>query len=277
MTALHRPSTPIYFASSSRNKYEDYKFLLGQYAPLQWAKMTLDEIQTLSSDILIRQKIKLAEEKLPYLAFLVEQTGLFIDGWNELPGNVTGMLMDTVGNKGLCKMLQGFDDRAATAVTDLGYHADSGHVHVYRGVVKGTIAPEPRGTGGFGWDAIFIPAGESKTFAQMSLEKKNSLSTRMLAVSEFYKSVLDDTTQAGAVAKNRVQFRQLLLKHFTVSELKALCFDLNFDQENVLPSGAVKREQAIALILHCDHRSMVSELLALCRQQRPRVTWPEIV
>jgi XTP/dITP diphosphohydrolase len=52
----------------------------------------------------------------------------------------------------------------------------------FEGVLKGTIIKEKRGTGGFGYDPIFVPEGETKTLAEMTMSEKNSLSHRARAI-----------------------------------------------------------------------------------------------
>ena len=71
----------------------------------------------------------------------------------------------------------------ATVVTALGY-ADATGVRVFQGTVDGSLATEPRGTSGFGYDAIFIPGsdGSHRTYAQMTSEEKNKISHRRRAV-----------------------------------------------------------------------------------------------
>jgi XTP/dITP diphosphohydrolase len=50
-----------------------------------------------------------------------------------------------------------------------------------RGETRGTIAPEPRGAGGFGWDVLFVPEASERTFAEMSGEEKDRISHRRRA------------------------------------------------------------------------------------------------
>jgi len=50
------------------------------------------------------------------------------------------------------------------------------------GRVEGTILESPRGTGGFGYDPLFVPRGMRKTYAELPVEEKNRLSHRALAV-----------------------------------------------------------------------------------------------
>jgi XTP/dITP diphosphohydrolase len=54
--------------------------------------------------------------------------------------------------------------------------------YFFEGIVEGEIAEKNTGNQGFGYDPIFIPAGYSQTFAEMSLEEKNSISHRSIAV-----------------------------------------------------------------------------------------------
>jgi XTP/dITP diphosphohydrolase len=54
--------------------------------------------------------------------------------------------------------------------------------HVFEGVVEGTIINEKRGDFGFGYDPVFIPKGYTKTFAEMTMDEKSTLSHRAIAV-----------------------------------------------------------------------------------------------
>lgn len=54
--------------------------------------------------------------------------------------------------------------------------------HQFEGLVQGTILKERRGIGGFGYDSVFLPHGYKKTFAEMSMEEKNRISHRAIAI-----------------------------------------------------------------------------------------------
>lgn len=54
----------------------------------------------------------------------------------------------------------------------------------FEGEMRGTIATERRGTGGFGYDQIFLPEGYDLTYAQISEEEKNAISHRHRAVAQ---------------------------------------------------------------------------------------------
>ncbi len=112
---------------------------------------------------------------------LVDDTGLSIQAWNGLPGALVAWFLDTVGPQGILAMAAGLADRRATVTTALGY-ADAAGVRIFQGAVSGSLAAEPRGSNGFGYDAIFVPGSGNRTFAEMASQEKNQVSHRRLAV-----------------------------------------------------------------------------------------------
>ena len=59
---------------------------------------------------------------------------------------------------------------SVTAKTQIGY-CDGREIHVFEGVIEGTVPPVPAGPPDFQWDCVFIPNGHSVTFAEMGSEK----------------------------------------------------------------------------------------------------------
>jgi XTP/dITP diphosphohydrolase len=72
--------------------------------------------------------------------------------------------------------------RTARFVAALALVLPDGTIHRAEGIVEGTIADAPRGNGGFGYDPIFIPQGETRTFAEFPEDEKNCTSHRARAV-----------------------------------------------------------------------------------------------
>jgi XTP/dITP diphosphohydrolase len=58
----------------------------------------------------------------------------------------------------------------------------NGKEKIFEGICKGTIIAERRGDSGFGYDPVFIPEGSAKTFAEMTMEEKNTFSHRKKAM-----------------------------------------------------------------------------------------------
>ncbi|NBQ47219.1 MAG: non-canonical purine NTP pyrophosphatase, partial [Sphingobacteriia bacterium] len=81
----------------------------------------------------------------------------------------------------LLESLKNVSSRKARFVTVITLIVQ-GTQHVFEGEVSGTIAHEPRGNTGFGYDPLFIPTGYRSTFAELGPELKNTISHRAIAV-----------------------------------------------------------------------------------------------
>ncbi len=119
---------------------------------------------------------------------LFEDTSLYFQAWNDLPGALVRWFLDTIGCEGICKMMSIFDDRTAYAESVVGIF-DGKKLITAEGRVKGTIPQKPRGDLGFGWDPIFIPNGQDKTYGEMTSEEKSIGSMRKIAL-EKLRSIL---------------------------------------------------------------------------------------
>ncbi|MCS6876769.1 MAG: RdgB/HAM1 family non-canonical purine NTP pyrophosphatase [Geminicoccaceae bacterium] len=73
-------------------------------------------------------------------------------------------------------------DRRAAFVAAICLAWPDGHSECAEGRVEGEIAPEPRGERGFGYDPLFVPEGETRTFGEMLAEEKEALSHRARAM-----------------------------------------------------------------------------------------------
>jgi len=72
----------------------------------------------------------------------------------------------------------------ASFVTAISLTLKENHHITFLGKISGTVSLEPKGTNGFGYDPIFIPENNIKTFAEMSLEEKNFISHRKIAITK---------------------------------------------------------------------------------------------
>jgi XTP/dITP diphosphohydrolase len=112
-----------------------------------------------------------------------DDSGLFIDSLGGFPGVYSSYVHKTVGNGGILKLMRDEKDRRATFKTVVGLLIPGEGLSLFRGECGGAISDEERGRQGFGYDPIFIPDGKNSTFAEMSLDEKNGISHRNMAVS----------------------------------------------------------------------------------------------
>ncbi len=117
-----------------------------------------------------------------------DDSGLEIDALGGAPGvysaRYAGEAHDSEKNMAkVLEQLQGEENRAARFRTAIALILD-GKEHLFEGEIKGRIIEERRGAGGFGYDPIFIPDGETRTFAEMSDAQKNGISHRARAVAK---------------------------------------------------------------------------------------------
>lgn len=114
---------------------------------------------------------------------IVDDTGLFIDGLGGFPGPYAAYVMDSIGNAGILKLMEGISVRNARFTTGIAY-ADERGIEVFTGTLEGKIATSPRGNNGFGYDPIFELG--TKTLAEISIGEKSRISHRALALSAFH-------------------------------------------------------------------------------------------
>ena len=115
-----------------------------------------------------------------------DDTGLEVDALGGEPGvrsarYATDGHDDEANKRLLLERLSGVENRAAQFRTAVALILD-GEEYLFEGIVRGTIATEQHGEGGFGYDPLFYPEGGDRTFAQMSGEEKNAISHRGRAV-----------------------------------------------------------------------------------------------
>ena len=168
------------FVTTNEHKRREVQEILG--FKLERADLDLPEIQAIEPAEVASNKARAAREALgsPDLPVLVEDSGLMVDAWDGFPGALTKWLMRSVGNEGLLRMIAPDEDRSARAVCVVALAGADGTVRTFRGEVPGTLADGPRGTGGFGYDPVFIPEWSSMTYAEMG-EGKNRDSHRARA------------------------------------------------------------------------------------------------
>jgi len=161
----------------NRNKYEEMRKII---PTLEMVDMEYPEIQADALEDVVEFALNYLAERIDG-DFIIDDSGLFIDSLHGFPGVYSAYVFKTLGNEGILKLMEGVEDRRATfkTVAGLRFH---GQNFKFVGLCHGEISEEPRGTNGFGYDPIFIPEGEDRTFAEMSTEEKNRISHRGKAI-----------------------------------------------------------------------------------------------
>jgi XTP/dITP diphosphohydrolase len=168
----------LYFVSSNDEKYREIRGALADCGlELERVALDLPEIQSLNPAEVAAYKARKAFEHLGNGAVLVEDTGLAVNAWNGFPGALIKWVLGSIGEAGLCRQLDAWTDRSATATVVLCLF-DGHDLHTFTGQSTGVITPEPRGTFGFGWDSIFQPDGYPVTYGEMRREDKMKISMR---------------------------------------------------------------------------------------------------
>lgn len=169
----------IIFATTNEGKLKEAKDILKDF-DIHGAELPIEEIQSLDTKKVALEKARAYYKELQEPLF-IEDVALTFNGLNGLPGTYINDFSKALGNDGLIELLNGKTDRSAVALTTLVYIDESGE-QIFEGEVKGSIAESARGTNGFGWDPIFIPEGETRTFAELENDEKNKYSMRSLAL-----------------------------------------------------------------------------------------------
>jgi XTP/dITP diphosphohydrolase len=178
----------LIFASNNEHKIREIRSILGNSFNL----LSLRDIN-IHEDIPENEPIlegnALSKARYIYsvtgMNVFADDTGLEISALNGLPGvhsaRFAGDNKDSSANiEKVLSLLGSSTDRDARFRTVIALIIEKNE-YLFEGTVKGTIIREKRGKEGFGYDPVFIPEGKTRTFAEMDLAEKNTISHRARA------------------------------------------------------------------------------------------------
>ena len=131
-------------------------------------------------------------------ACFADDTGLEVDALGGAPGVRSARYAASEGEQGhdskanmllLLRNLRGVVDRRARFRTVMALVRENGGELTVSGIVEGRIIEVPRGTDGFGYDPVFLPDGDTRTFAEMPADDKNAVSHRRRATEALLKAL----------------------------------------------------------------------------------------
>lgn len=197
----------LVFASSNKNKLKEinaimpsgYRVLgledIGITNEIPEPGVTIKENSLLKAGFVI-DFLKTQNKLLPVFA---DDSGLEVTALNNAPGVYSARYAgqpknDEANNKKLLAELNLHTNRKAKFITVITLILNH-QTYYFEGEIKGTIAYEPRGNNGFGYDPLFIPQGYRSTFAELDKEVKNTISHRALAVKKLVSFLTNTITQ----------------------------------------------------------------------------------
>ena len=177
-------SSELVFVSSNTHKFDEAKRILSTMKiDLTLFKTELEEIQSDSLVEIAKHKAIDAYTKVQK-PIIIEDDGLFIDSLGGFPGPYSSYVYNTIGNKGIVKLLENNSIRDAKFVAIIVYCNGIDDVQQFESSIPGKISNFIE-EGGWGYDPIFIPSGESKTYANVS--DKDEFSHRATSLRKFAK------------------------------------------------------------------------------------------
>lgn len=189
---MHAPQPArfkLLFATNNLHKIQEVRQILGtSWEVLTLAEAGIEADLPETGDTLLANAIQKANHiHTEYgLDCFSEDTGLEVDALGGAPGVYTaryaGLPPDSQANMArLLKEMEGLTDRRARFHTVIALWWE-GKQYTFEGEVRGRIATQPQGDGGFGYDPVFIPEGYDQTFAALAPEVKKDISHRAKAV-----------------------------------------------------------------------------------------------
>ena len=165
--------------TGNEHKRREWRRLVPPSIRLETVKLDIDELQSFDVDVIIADKARRAYEQTGR-PVVVEDVAAGLDGLRGLPGPFIRYFEERLGHDALFQ-LAGRDRGAAVSCT-IAYY-DGRKLLLAHGRLKGEVVPA-RGRRLFGFDCVFVPDGQTKTFAEMTPDEKDALSHRSLAVKD---------------------------------------------------------------------------------------------
>ena len=176
----------VYFVSSNAGKIEEVTKHLKNFG-IEVIGRELELIEINSEDQEQISKAKALEAcKAISQPSIVEDTGIYFSAYKKFPGTHSKFVYNSIGYDGILKLLEG-KDRNANFITTVSYCEPNSEPKSFVGFCKGKIIdevrcePHPR----LPYDGIFIPNGDTRTFAEMTKEEKAKYSHRAKALEAF--------------------------------------------------------------------------------------------
>jgi XTP/dITP diphosphohydrolase len=188
----------LWISTTNQGKLAEFRNILGSVVDIH----SVSELKSYSAppetgksfEDNARIKARTLKALKPEVWVVADDSGLETEGLGGLPGVHSARYAgDKAGDaENVAKLLKMIQIRSATnrnaqMVCVLVAFDPGGKEHVIRGVVKGQISTTARGKSGFGYDPVFVPEGQDKTYAELGAAIKNQTSHRSQAIRELFR------------------------------------------------------------------------------------------
>jgi XTP/dITP diphosphohydrolase len=201
----HRKLAPgkLVIASHNEGKVREIRALLAPYGidPVSAASLGIPEPEETGTSFAANAELKARfSADLSGLVALADDSGLCVDALGGDPGVYTANWAETPNGRdwklAMRKVEEALQAQGPGAGRDAHFMCvlslcwPDGHVESFEGRVEGTLAWPPRGTVGFGYDPVFVPLGDMRTFAELDPDEKHRISHRAAAFAKLVAALL---------------------------------------------------------------------------------------
>lgn len=181
----------VLIGTRNPHKLEECRRILGDIPGIEWLtfrERPFPEVEETGSTLEENARLKAVSlARITGLPTLAEDSGLEVTALGGAPGVLSARFAGVekdyrANNEKLLALLAGVEDRRARFRTVAVLALPDGRTWMTEGVLEGEIALAPRGSGGFGYDPLFIPLGETRTLAELAPEEKDRISHRRRAL-----------------------------------------------------------------------------------------------
>lgn len=174
----------ITIVTGNPGKLLEWKRLFPSNFKLESSNVDLVEIQSLDPIVVAKDKAERAFAEIGK-PVIVDDISAGLDEFQGLPGTFIKYFEDKLGNGALFQLA---GKESACTVTAVVVYYDGVKSIVGVGKIHGKVVA-PRGKNGFGFDFVFVPDGQDKTFSEMSPEQKDKISHRKLAIDDLVRQL----------------------------------------------------------------------------------------
>ena len=158
----------INLVTSNQGKVEELTAILRPFGhTASQLPVQCPEIQAMTLEEVVDFGLTWLHDQKTQAPLIIDDAGVFVEKLQGFPGVYSRYVYDTIGLQVVLKQMESIDDRVTSFKCVIGLMLKDGTKHKFVGACKGNLIPEMRGSGGFGYDPIFIPDNFDKTFSEL--------------------------------------------------------------------------------------------------------------